>query len=64
MPSRCSRARADPILAGKMGKMVGFRNVAVHDYQALNLRIVQAIVTGHLDDFLAFARWALQEGGA
>ena len=47
----------------KMAKMVGFRNVAVHDYQALNLSIVQAIVTGHLDDFLAFARWALQGGG-
>ena len=55
--------RLDPDLAAKMAKMVGFRNVAVHDYQPLNLRIVQAIVTGHLDDFLAFARWALRAEG-
>jgi hypothetical protein len=27
----------------------------IHDYLALDSRIVQAIVTGHLDDFRAFA---------
>ncbi len=43
----------------KMIKMVGFRNVAVHDYQELNLAIVHGIITEHLDDFLAFTRWAL-----
>lgn len=52
--------RLDPVLAGRMAKMVGFRNVAVHDYQSLNLRIVKSIVTERLDDFLALARWALQ----
>jgi uncharacterized protein YutE (UPF0331/DUF86 family) len=40
--------------------MVGFRNVAVHDYQKLNLDIVRSIVVEHLDDFLAFARLVLR----
>jgi uncharacterized protein YutE (UPF0331/DUF86 family) len=31
--------------------MVGFRNVAVHDYQRLNLDIVKAIILERLDDF-------------
>ncbi len=43
-------------LALRLKKMVGFRNVAVHDYQKLNLEIVRRIVTEHLDDFLEFAR--------
>lgn len=43
-----------------MRKMVGFRNVAVHDYQRLNLDIVVAIVREHLDDFLAFASAVLR----
>lgn len=51
--------RLDPVLSGKMAKMVGFRNVAVHDYRSLNISIVKNIVTGHLDDFLDLARWAL-----
>jgi uncharacterized protein YutE (UPF0331/DUF86 family) len=46
----------DPALADRLKKMVGFRNVAIHDYQRLNLDIVQRIVVDHLDDFLAFAR--------
>jgi len=36
--------------------MVGFRNVAVHNYQNLDLAIVQAILKGRLDDFRAFAK--------
>ena len=32
-------------------KMVGLRNIAVHDYQALNLDILIAVVEGHLADF-------------
>lgn len=37
--------------ATAMKNMVGFRNIAVHDYQAMSLEIVQAIVEGHLGDF-------------
>ena len=50
----------DAELATRMARMVGFRNVAVHDYQRLNLDIVKAIVTERLGDFQEFARRALQ----
>ena len=47
-------------LAGRLKRMVGFRNVAVHDYQALNLAIVDTIVRERLDDLLAFAARAVR----
>lgn len=46
----------DAALADRLKKMVGFRNVAIHDYQRLNLDVVERIVLDHLDDFRAFAR--------
>lgn len=39
----------------RMQAMVGFRNIATHDYQKLNLAIVRSIVERHLDDFLALS---------
>lgn len=36
--------------------MIGFRNIAVHDYQALSLEIVQSIVERHLTDFRTYAQ--------
>ncbi|HQY59319.1 MAG: DUF86 domain-containing protein [Nitrospira sp.] len=42
-------------LAGRMQRMVGFRNVAVHEYTRLNLDIVLTIITKHLDDFRTFS---------
>jgi len=33
-----------------MKRMVGFRNVAVHEYDKLNLDIVKAIMTRQLDN--------------
>jgi uncharacterized protein YutE (UPF0331/DUF86 family) len=50
----------DRKLTARMARMVGFRNVAVHDYQRLNLDIVKAIIVERLDDFAAFARVALE----
>lgn len=47
-------------LAERLQRMVGFRNVAVHDYQALNLDIVAAIIRSHLSDLLAFGTLALK----
>jgi uncharacterized protein YutE (UPF0331/DUF86 family) len=47
-------------LADRLKRMVGFRNVAVHDYRKLNLQIVQKIVTDHLDDFLELTRTVLR----
>jgi uncharacterized protein YutE (UPF0331/DUF86 family) len=46
----------DQKLSAKLQKMVGFRNIAVHDYQALNLEILKKIITHHLGDFQAFYR--------
>lgn len=43
-------------LANAMKRMVGFRNVAVHDYQKLQLPIAVAIIEKHLDEFLRFAQ--------
>lgn len=50
----------DADLTLRMQRMVGFRNIAVHDYRQLNLAIVKAIVTERLEDFLVYARRILQ----
>ena len=50
----------DAHLANRLKKMVGFRNVAIHDYQKLNLDIVRSIVVNRLDDFLAFTELLLR----
>jgi uncharacterized protein YutE (UPF0331/DUF86 family) len=52
--------RLDKGLAEKLKKMVGFRNVAVHDYQDIDLAILSAIVREHLDDLRAFSEHALR----
>lgn len=43
-------------VAMRMRAMVGFRNIAVHQYQALSLPILRAILDERLDDFTAFTR--------
>lgn len=43
-------------IAHRMKKMVGFRNIAVHDYQALDLAILQHICDARLDDFTEFVQ--------
>ncbi|TLS38602.1 type VII toxin-antitoxin system HepT family RNase toxin [Pseudalkalibacillus caeni] len=45
--------------AKQMKAMVGFRNIAVHDYQEINLVILQKIVENHLDDIQTYARQIL-----
>ncbi|GGB69628.1 type VII toxin-antitoxin system HepT family RNase toxin [Fictibacillus barbaricus] len=46
-------------LAKGLKAMVGFRNIAVHDYQEVNLVIVQKIIEKHLSDFLTFTNQIL-----
>jgi uncharacterized protein YutE (UPF0331/DUF86 family) len=46
----------DQTLADSMKRMVGFRNVAVHDYQTLQLSITLNIITEHLGEFAEFSR--------
>ena len=35
---------------------VGFRNIAVHQYENLDCKIIYAIITKHLDDFRDFSK--------
>jgi len=48
-------------MAENMRGMLGFRNIAVHEYQELDLDIVQAIIEHHLQDLLEFAREMLKK---
>ena len=47
-------------LAEALQRMVGFRNIAVHDYQSLQLPITVAIIEKHLDEFLQYSKTLLQ----
>lgn len=49
----------EPQLAQSMKHMVGFRSIAVHEYQSLQLPITVNIIEQHLDEFLAFSRQML-----
>jgi uncharacterized protein YutE (UPF0331/DUF86 family) len=50
----------DADLAEALRRMVGFRNIAVHDYQSMHLPITVTIITQHLDDFLRFSQAVLR----
>ncbi|MBI3358984.1 MAG: DUF86 domain-containing protein [Nitrospirae bacterium] len=50
-------------LAMQLKKAVGFRNIAVHNYEAIDWTIVHTLARHHLDGFTEFAkvmasRWA------
>ena len=46
----------DSALAEGLKRMVGFRNIAVHNYQVLQLAITVAIIERHLDEFLEYTQ--------
>ena len=48
-------------LAIKLGKMVGFRNTLVHEYQELDLDLMVEVIEHHLDDLIDFTNFILQE---
>jgi uncharacterized protein YutE (UPF0331/DUF86 family) len=41
----------DDLMINKLKNMIGFRNIAVHNYQKLNLDILQKVIENHLVDF-------------
>lgn len=43
-------------LAIQLKKAVGFRNIAIHSYQAVDWQIVHAIASRNLNDFSEFAK--------
>lgn len=51
-------------LAHSLKRMVGFRNIAVHDYQALQLPITVSIITLHLEEFLQYSQAVLLHDAA
>jgi uncharacterized protein YutE (UPF0331/DUF86 family) len=53
----------DARLATQLQAMVGFRNIAVHDYQKLVLPIAEKILAEKLDDLLEFSALVLTRGG-
>ena len=46
-------------MADNMKKMIGFRNIAVHDYKKANETILKDVIENDLDDLLDFARTIL-----
>jgi uncharacterized protein YutE (UPF0331/DUF86 family) len=43
-----------PALADQMRKMVGFRNIAVHQYSKVDLEIVESVIKTELDHLIEF----------
>ncbi|MBV4450046.1 DUF86 domain-containing protein [Clostridium tyrobutyricum] len=50
----------DENLMRKLKSMVGFRDIAVHDYQTVNLDIVKAVIENHIDDLKKFSSLILK----
>ncbi|MOA09500.1 hypothetical protein D3C78_1293350 [compost metagenome] len=53
----------DVALADGLMRMVDFRDIALHDYQALQLPITVAIIEKHLDEFIDYSRVVLSKDG-
>jgi uncharacterized protein YutE (UPF0331/DUF86 family) len=53
----------DDVTRSRLSAMVGFRNIAVHDYSALNIEVVRSIVAKDLGDVGAFAEAMLRRFG-
>ena len=51
-------------VADQLKKSVGFRNIAVHNYEAINWQIVHSIVSEHLKDFTEFAKGVAHWAGS
>lgn len=50
-------------LAGKLSRMVGFRNIAIHSYQDINPDILVAVVNVESEDLLRFSELMLRRFG-
>lgn len=50
-------------LADRLQKMVGFRNISIHEYQNLNPAIVDSILEHHLDDLRALGEQVIRHFG-
>ena len=53
--------RLDPELGQHLTAMVGFRNIAVHAYQEINMGILRHILAKGVNDLAEFSRQLLKE---
>jgi len=51
----------DANIKEKMIKMAGFRNIAVHNYESINIEILKSILTNNLQDFETFYSQVLEK---
>lgn len=51
----------DDVLEKKLKSMVGFRNIAVHNYQLIDLKVVQDLIENGLNDLIVFSKIILQQ---
>lgn len=51
----------DSNMAKNMRGMLGFRNIAVHEYQELDLDVIKAIIENNLQKIIEFAREMLNK---
>lgn len=49
-------------LADNLRRMVGFRNIAVHEYQELDMSIVESVITTELDWLVTFTEQVVAWG--
>jgi uncharacterized protein YutE (UPF0331/DUF86 family) len=56
----CENEIIDSKLSERLKAMVGFRNIAVHDYQNINLNILKQIIEKHLNDLKRFSALMLK----
>lgn len=49
----------DRDLSKRLQNMVGFRNIAIHDYQRMDMDILKSVVSNHLDDLLKWGSYCL-----
>lgn len=47
-------------LAKSLMNIIGFRKIAIHDYQRLELDILKTIIEQHLEDFKRFAKVVIE----
>ena len=47
-------------MSDNMKKMIGFRNIAIHDYKKIDEEILKDVIENHLEELLDFARTILK----
>jgi len=50
-------------LSEKLQRMVGFRNIVIHEYQHIEVGVIQAVIESGLDDLLLFTDAVIEQSG-